>query len=115
MFKSFATPWTVDHKAPLSMGCPRQEYWNMHYSFLFQGILLTQGSNQKLLPHLLHGRFLSTEPNTCLVFHSKMVSAPLEKTILWKELAWKENYTEKTLKNHFVGQVRTNVVNILDF
>ena len=23
----FATPWTVAHKAPLSMGFPRQEYW----------------------------------------------------------------------------------------
>ena len=23
-----ATPWTVAHKAPLSMGFPRQEYWN---------------------------------------------------------------------------------------
>ena len=24
----FATPWTVGHQAPLSMGFPRQEYWN---------------------------------------------------------------------------------------
>ena len=24
----FATPWTVAHKAPLSMGFPRQEYWS---------------------------------------------------------------------------------------
>ena len=24
----FVTPWTVDHQAPLSMGFPRQEYWN---------------------------------------------------------------------------------------
>ena len=23
----FATPWTVDHQAPLSMGFSRQEYW----------------------------------------------------------------------------------------
>ena len=22
------TPWTVAHQAPLSMGFPRQEYWN---------------------------------------------------------------------------------------
>ena len=22
------TPWTVAHQAPLSMGCPRQEYWS---------------------------------------------------------------------------------------
>ena len=24
----FATPWTVAHQVPLSMGFPRQEYWN---------------------------------------------------------------------------------------
>ena len=24
----FATPWTVAHQAPLSMGLPRQEYWS---------------------------------------------------------------------------------------
>ena len=28
MSNSFATPWTVAHQAPLSMGFPRQEYWN---------------------------------------------------------------------------------------
>ena len=26
--ESFATPWTVAHQAPLSMGFPRQEYWS---------------------------------------------------------------------------------------
>ena len=25
---SFATPWTVSHQAPLSMGFSRQEYWS---------------------------------------------------------------------------------------
>ena len=25
---TFATPWMVAHQAPLSMGFPRQEYWN---------------------------------------------------------------------------------------
>ena len=24
----FATPWTIEHQAPLSMGFPRQEYWS---------------------------------------------------------------------------------------
>ena len=28
MPNSFATPWTVAHQAPLSMGFPRQEYWS---------------------------------------------------------------------------------------
>ena len=28
MSDSFATPWTVAHQAPLSIGFSRQEYWN---------------------------------------------------------------------------------------
>ena len=28
MSSSFATPWTVVPRAPLSMGFPRQEYWS---------------------------------------------------------------------------------------
>ena len=25
----FATPWTVAHQAPLSMGFPKQDYWSV--------------------------------------------------------------------------------------
>ena len=28
MSNAFATPWTLAHQAPLSMGFPRQEYWS---------------------------------------------------------------------------------------
>ena len=28
MSDSFATPWTVAHQAPLSMGLSKQEYWS---------------------------------------------------------------------------------------
>ena len=28
MSDTFATPWTVVHQAPLSMGFSRQEYWS---------------------------------------------------------------------------------------
>ena len=37
MSDSFATPWTVAHKASLPMGFPRQEYWGGCH-FLLQGI-----------------------------------------------------------------------------
>ena len=47
----FATPCTVAHQAPLSMGFSRQEYWS-GLPFLLQGIFLTQGLN----PGLLHCR-----------------------------------------------------------
>ena len=46
----FATLQTVAHKAPLSMGFSRQEYWS---GLLLQGIFTTQGSDPHLL-HLLH-------------------------------------------------------------
>ena len=47
----FATPWTVAHQAPPSMGFSRQEYWS-GLPFLSPGIFPTQGSN----PGLLHCR-----------------------------------------------------------
>ena len=46
-----ATPWTLAHQAPLSMGFSRQEYWRGSHSFL-QGIFPIQGLN----PGLLHCR-----------------------------------------------------------
>ena len=48
----FATPWTVTHQAPLSMGFSRQEYWS-GLPFPPQGIFPTQESNWHLL-WLLH-------------------------------------------------------------
>ena len=45
----FAIPWTAAGQAPLSMGFPRQEYWNGCH-FLVQGIFPTQGLNLGLLP-----------------------------------------------------------------
>ena len=47
----FATPWTVAHQAPLSVGFSSQEYWS-GLPFLSPGICLIQGSNPHLLPLL---------------------------------------------------------------
>ena len=55
----FATPWTVAHQAPLSMGFPKQKYWS--------GLPLPTPGD---LPHLgitprspaLASRFFTTEP-----------------------------------------------------
>ena len=44
----FVTPWTVAHKAPLSMRFSRQEYWSGLPSLLL-GIFPTQGLNSHLL------------------------------------------------------------------
>ena len=54
----FATPWTVAHQAPLSMGVPGENTGGgLH--FLLQAFFLTQESN----PHLLQlaGRIFITE------------------------------------------------------
>ena len=40
----FATPWTVAHQAPLSVGFSKQIYWN-GLPCLLQGIFPTQGSH----------------------------------------------------------------------
>ena len=45
----FATPWTVVHQAPLSMGFSRQEYWSGNSHSFLQGIFLTQELNPGLL------------------------------------------------------------------
>ena len=47
----FATPWTVAHQAPLSMGFPGKNT-GVGCHFLLQGIFPTQGSN----PGVLHCR-----------------------------------------------------------
>ena len=51
MPNSFARPWTVAHQAPLSLGFPRQEYWN-GLPFPSPGDLPNPGTG----PGLLHCR-----------------------------------------------------------
>ena len=48
MLDSFATPWTVAHQAPLSMGFPGKNT-GLGCHFLQQGIFLIQGLNLHLL------------------------------------------------------------------
>ena len=54
----FASPWTVAHQAPLSVGFPRQEHWKGCH-FLLRGIFPTQDQT-----HIscLAGGFVTTEP-----------------------------------------------------
>jgi len=58
MADSFATPWTVTHQAPLSMGFPRQENWS-ELSFPSPGDL--PNPRIKLASRELTGRFFTTE------------------------------------------------------
>jgi len=57
----FATPWTVDLQAPLSMGFPRQEYWS-GLPFLLPGDLPDPGIKPTCLmsPALAGGYFTTS-------------------------------------------------------
>ena len=58
MSDSFATPWTVAHQAPLSMGFPRQEDWNELPVSSPEDL-----PDPKIEPmSAMTGRFLITEP-----------------------------------------------------
>ena len=59
MSNSFATPWTVAHQAPLSMGFPRQDYLS-GLPFPFPGDLPDPGTEST--SSALAGRFFTTEP-----------------------------------------------------
>ena len=59
LIQFFATPWTVVCQAPLSMGFPRQEYWN---GLPFPSLVELPDSGIEPLPPALAGRFFTTEP-----------------------------------------------------
>ena len=59
MSHSFLTPWTVACQTHLSMGFPRQEYWN-GLPFPFSGDLSDSGI--ELESPALAGRFFMAEP-----------------------------------------------------
>ena len=59
MSDSFVTPWTVAHQGPLSMGCPKQEYWS-GLPFPSLGDLSDPGIEPE--SPALAGRFFTTEP-----------------------------------------------------
>ena len=55
-------PWTVAHKAPLSMEFPRQEYWS-ELPFPTPGNLPDEGIELvSVLSSLLAGGFFTSEP-----------------------------------------------------
>ena len=55
----FATPWTVAHQVPLSMGFTGKNT-GVGCHVLLQGVFLTQGSNLCLMSPALAGGFFTT-------------------------------------------------------
>ena len=60
MSDSFATPWTVAHQAPLSMGFPRQEYCS---GLPFPALGDLPDSGLEPVSPALAGGFFTTEPS----------------------------------------------------
>ena len=60
MSDSFAMPWTVAHKAPLSTGFSRQEYWN-GLLFPIPGVFPSQGWTSISCVSCTAGGFFTTE------------------------------------------------------
>ena len=68
-----ATPWTVAHQAPLSMGFPRQEYWS-GLPFPTQGHLSDPGiepgssASRQILNHCTTWEAPNPNPEDCFVY-----------------------------------------------
>ena len=69
MSDSIATPWTLAHQAPLSMGFPSQEYWN-GLPFPSPGILGWHTINFCATMHqlVIIFFFFSLEENMCVIY-----------------------------------------------
>ena len=59
---SFATPWTVDHQAPLSMGFSRKEYWSGLPFPSLEELPDPMMELASLVSPALAGRFFTTAP-----------------------------------------------------
>ena len=114
----FATPWTVVHEVPLSMGFSRQEH-GVGYHFL-QRIFLSQRLNSCLLcllpwqagslllePPLIHfnsycSTFDSKRQTACSFYSPKIMSSKIE---LFQSVARREDWRFKFLLISTVEQL----------
>ena len=76
----FATPWTLAHQFPLSMGFSRQEYWS-GLPFPSPGDLTNPGIEPASAASALVGRFFTTEPPGKPDFFKNSV-----KNIIWMQV-----------------------------
>ena len=74
MSDSFGTPWTVAHRAPLSMGFSRQEYWS-GLPYPSPGDLPGPGI-EPVSPAMVGG-FFTTVPKFHYILESNRTSQPI--------------------------------------
>ena len=90
----FETLWTVVHQAPLSMGFPRQEYWN-GLPFLSPGDLPNPGikpvSVSRTVRWILYHSITGAGTGWGQIGSIKIGNAKLEREVqLWKSEFWFE-------------------------
>ena len=66
---SLATPWSVVHQAPVSVGFSRQEYWS-RLPFPPPGDLPNPGMELTRRVSYNTGRFFTIEPQSAFLFYS---------------------------------------------
>ena len=95
---TLATPWIVAHQAPLSLGFPKQEYWN-GFPFPSPGVLPDPGIKSVSLALQADSLPLSHQRSSWCVDHNK----------LWKILKDMEIPDQFTflLRNLYAGQEET--------
>ena len=91
-FHLFATPQTVAHQAPLSMGFSRQEYWS-GLPFPSPGDLPDSGIKPRS-PALQADFELPVSKSYFETFHPFPKQAPLTQLLLWDWLHWEMSLRE---------------------
>ena len=102
---TLATPWTVAHQAPLSMGFPRQEYWN-GLPFPYPGNLLLPGIEPAFPASVLHCRWIlylwaTGEALDMAIGHDKNWLEPARSKMadkLTSSRPWASNDTPRTVQ-----------------
>ena len=106
----FATPWTVGHQAPASMGFPRQEYWS-GLPFPFPGDRPNQGIEfrspalqaDSLLSEPMGKRSRETVPRLLVLWDSLVAETVKRLPTMWetrvRSLGW-DDPLEKEMATH---------------
>ena len=86
MFNSFVTSWTVSYQAPLSVECPRQEYWS-GLPFLTPGDLSNPGFKPEApMSPALAGGFFAWEAE-CYIYKPFIYKPKLGKIYIYFSLS----------------------------
>ena len=106
----FATPWTVAHQAPLSVGFSRQEYWSGLPCPAQQPTTFLKQLHWRALKH--YSFYVIISPIGCF---SEKAMAPHSSTLAWK-IPWMEEPGRlQSTGSRRVGHDRTTSFSLFTF